>query len=250
MNFHQEMDGPRLIDIHCHILYGVDDGAADARMTRQILELAWRGGVRAMIATPHFRPDRWQSTRQQRRNILEEVRQMARELDPAFHVYPGSEIFYRDGITEALESGEAEPLADSRYVLVEFFPDAPYRYLCQGLQHLRLAGWQPILAHWERYECLLQSPERLEELTEGGVKIQTNAGAVLGSRGRRVKHLIRRLLARGQIDYVATDCHGSRNRPPQLKSAYEYIRDRIGEEVARRVCVENPGRILNTTRQE
>ncbi len=250
MNFHQETDGPRLIDIHSHILYGVDDGAADARMARQMLELAWRDGVGAMIATPHFRPDWWQSTRQQRWHILEEVRRMARKLDPTFRIYPGSEIFYQDGIAEALESGDAEPLADSRYVLVEFFPDVPYRYLHRGLQNLRLAGWRPILAHWERYDCLLQSLERLEELAEGGVEIQTNAGAVLGSRGRRVKHLIRRLLSQGQIDYVSTDCHGSRNRPPQLKSAYEYIRDRIGEEVARRVCVENPGRILNTTKKE
>ena len=235
---------PGLIDIHCHILFGVDDGARNVHITRKMLEMAYADGIRAMIATPHYRPERWPVSWEQRELALAKVQRLAQDLDPNFRIYPGNEIFYQEKIGERLAAGEVDTLADSRYILVEFHPDAPYEYLWQGLQGLQMEGYRVILAHWERYDCLIREPERLETLAGSGVGIQSNADAVLGGQGRGVKKLIREMLEDGLVDYVATDCHGIRGRLPQLRCAYEYIRKKIGEDTARKVCVENPQRIL------
>ena len=240
---------PGLMDIHCHILYGVDDGARNVRVTRKMLEMAWEDGIRAMIATPHYRPDRWPVSWEQREAALAKTRRLAQELDPDFRIYTGNEIFYREDAAARLAEGAAATLADSRYVLVEFHPQDSYEYLRQGLQSLRMEGYEVILAHWERYECLLQEPERLEELAGSGIGIQSNADAVLGDRGRAVKKRTRDMLEAGLVPYVATDCHGIQGRTPQLRGAYEYIRKKVGEETAYRVCVENPRKIIESASQ-
>lgn len=240
---------PGLIDIHCHILFGVDDGARNARVTRKMLELAYEDGIRAMIATPHYRPDRWRISREQLELTLGKVQLLARDLDPEFRIYPGNEIFYREGIEKRLAEDKIWTMAGSTCVLVEFHPDDSYEYLHQGLQSLQMAGYETILAHWERYDCLRRDPERLEVLAGSGVGIQSNADAVLGGQGRAVKKLVREMLEAGLVDYVATDSHSMDRRPPQLKKAYDYIQKKSGREIAERVCVINPQRILQRAKK-
>ena len=240
---------PGLIDIHCHLLFGVDDGARNVRVTRKMLEMAYQDGIRAMIATPHWRPDRWRIPPEQMEETLAKVQRLAQDLDPDFRIYSGNEIFYREGAEQRLARGEIWTLADSAWVLVEFHPDAPYEYLREGLSRLRMAGYQVILAHWERYDCLRRDPDRLATLAGSGVGIQSNADAVLGGQGRAVKKLLREMLEAGLVDYVATDSHGVERRPPQLRKAYEYIRKKIGPDTAERVCRKNPERILGSAKK-
>ena len=232
------------LDIHNHIMFGLDDGAENIRETRKMLEMAYEDGIRAIIATPHYRPERWAVSPEQTEWVFQKVQRLAKRIDSTFQIYPGNEIFYRDETAELLAKGKIRTLAKSRYLLVEFHPDAPYEYMRQGLQTLCLAGYQVILAHWERYDCLKEEPDRLEGLAQGGVLIQSNVVAILGKQGRAVKKMLREMIQDGFVDFVATDSHDLRKRPPQLSPAYDYIRKKIGEETAYQLCVENPRSVI------
>ena len=165
------------IDIHAHILPGVDDGAADWAEAEAMLQEAERQGIRCIIATPHYRPG-------QNRDVLagmaEKLTQMARKIRPDMLVCLGQEVLYFEGLEKALRKGEVLPLAGSRYVLVEFAPSDPWRKLERAVRQLIQAGYIPVIAHWERYGCLYEQG-RLEELIRTGALIQMNYHSLEGS---------------------------------------------------------------------
>ena len=233
-----------MIDTHSHIVFGMDDGARNKRDTRKMLEHAYADGIRAIIATPHYRLERWNFQTEGFRSALEETRAIASEISPDLRIYPGNEIYYRDEIPFLLREKKIFTLAGSRYVLVEFHPSQPAAYIRQALQRLQMEGYLVILAHVERYTELTGDFDSLENLTELGIYLQVNASTLLGDQGRSLQKLTKKLLKKGMITLVASDSHDVRRRPPELAECFHYIRKKAGFSMAEKLCKVHPMKII------
>ena len=144
------------VEMHCHILPGIDDGAEDMKQSLQMLHIAMEHEIVGAIVTPHG------SARDASRERTEKIRKLCRifrakaeqQFDVIFPVFPGQEILYSSDTRRLLDEGKLLTLADTRYVLVEFMPEVPYSTLFAAVRELRMAGYVPILAHVERYHVL------------------------------------------------------------------------------------------------
>ena len=154
-----------MIDIHSHILPGLDDGAGDMNESIRMLRLARKQGITQVVATPHYSHSFQNTSPDQIRSLCREVQEAARrQLKAEIRVWPGQEIMYDGDVLDLLERGGILTIADSRYVLTEFLPSAPYSYIQGAVRELSLAGYKPILAHAERY-LYLREKDRLDEIS-------------------------------------------------------------------------------------
>ncbi|MGN0485189.1 MAG: CpsB/CapC family capsule biosynthesis tyrosine phosphatase [Lachnospiraceae bacterium] len=238
-----------IIDIHAHILPGIDDGARNWEESRRMLETAYRQGIRHIIATPHY----------SRKGLLDGIRELAGQLQkeagkiaPDFFTYLGQETYYHDELVQHLKEGQGLTLAGSRYVLVEFDPQAPYLQLLQGVRQLTLARYIPVLAHVERYQCLRsdgrsdgRSDSRMEELAKYGCRMQMNFSS-LESKGlldREVKWCRKQVLDR-KIHYLGTDMHQMEYRKPDIQAAVSWMKTHISKREAAALLWKNSEIIL------
>lgn len=233
------------VDVHSHILWGVDDGAKDKEMTQKMLEMAYKQGIRTMLATPHSYPNTPKNNNVGLQELVDEVNTMAQRIDRDFHIYPGNEILYRESIIEELENNRVFTLADSQYVLVEFLPGEHYSRILHGVQKLVEYGYCPIIAHIERVHTLLENIKHIEELMESGAYMQVNAGSLLGSIFHKKTRYLYRLVAEGYIHFLGSDCHNTHSRPPVMEQAVAKLKKRVPQEVLKDLLYRNPESLLH-----
>ena len=236
------------IDIHTHVLPGVDDGAKDWDICMKMLLQSAKNGVERIVATPHYLP--WQKNAGA--DTIRDLCCKARERLQSEHgitldIYPGNEIYYSIGVVEKLKKGEVLTLADSRYVLVEFQTAGPYQELCRAVRELRDGGYTPIIAHVERYQCLERS-ERIEELKEMGALMQMNVdtlgGGFLQKEGRRAKQCLKN----GVIDFLASDMHDLERRSPISGEKLQWVYKKLDSKYQRELLGGNAEKILAGTK--
>lgn len=234
-----------LVDIHCHILPGVDDGSHSKSQSWRMMDLAWENGIRALIATPHYMPEGGHPSPETLRELAEELREYAQIRQYDMEIYEGNEIYYHQDAAELLTQGKILTLAGSRYVLVEFSPADDARYIRNALAELQGAGYEPILAHAERYRSLCRKPyDRIEDLREMGVLIQVNAAAVEGKMGPEEKKTVHSLLKRQWVDFVATDAHSDRRRSHEIGDCIRILQRKYPAEYVESILGGNAGKIL------
>lgn len=205
------------IDIHCHILPGVDDGSDSRETSMQMLRIAASEGITSMIATPHYQTRRFFTPADMIRAKLAELQREADAEQLGLTLYAGTEIYYREGVESELASGRLLTMNDTDRVLVEFSPMEDFRYIRDAMERLRGEGYVPILAHVERFACMMEDESRAGYLRRIGCEIQTNAGSVAGAFGLRVKGYLKHLLRAEQIDYIGTDAHNTAGRAPMIQ---------------------------------
>lgn len=237
------------IDCHCHILPGIDDGAKNLRETQKMLELAYAEGIDTMIATSHFRPNVWPVSNEQYTEAFLEAEKIAKEIDPAFQLIPGNEIFCEEGFMYSLTAGECQTLPN-HYVLVEFPYQVERDVMLRSLEILQSHNYQPILAHVERYDCLVKNKKQIAHLREQGVLIQVNTDSLTGENGFWVRCFTRRLLKAEQIDLLGTDCHNTRNRPPRYRNCADYVRRHCRPAYAQALLHQNPNMVVKALSKE
>ncbi len=228
------------IDIHAHILPGVDDGARDWNEADRLLSLSYDQGVRHIIATPHFKID--QDTKLLR-HLSMELELRANAISENYHISLGQEIMYFESVLDYLDSGKALTLAGSRYVLVEFEPSASFHKIKRAVRQLVQASYLPVIAHVERCVSLVQD-ERAGELAGYGAYLQMNAGSLAGGWLDRRSRWCRKSLQKGLIHFLASDMHNMQNRAPNLNGAVSWIERHAGEETADQTARSNPGFVL------
>lgn len=236
------MEQKKIIDMHAHILPGVDDGAANLEESCRLLEKAVSQGIVGIIATPHDSRE-WKPAAL--RELAAEVEREFRRRCPDFSLYLGQEIFYHEEMPERLRAGELLTMADSRYVLVEFSTDVSYGSLHRGIRRLIGAGYLPVLAHLERYDCLRRE-ENFHDLEENGCLFQMNYASLQGSRFRPDVRWCRRQVLVGRIHYLGTDMHRMRYRPPEIDGAMAWAEGHVEETLLGEMTWENPMQILHT----
>ena len=223
------------IDMHCHILPSVDDGAKDVEEMKKMLKIAYKEGIRCIIATPHHHPRRGKESAEVLRKKAVILREAAHEID----AHLGTEIYFGQDILDKLQKKEVLTMNRRRFILVEFSPSDRFDYIRQSLQQLQMKGYEVILAHVERYQCLTEDLERVEQLQDMGVLLQVNAGSICGDNGRKIKKTVKTLMDHDMIFCVGTDAHSSGSRAPHMKKAAEYVQKKYGQEYMRRIFFSN-----------
>lgn len=234
-----------MIDLHCHILPGVDDGAQSLDEAVAMCRLAAADGCTAMVATPHQRRGAWWN------DDTEGLRAQAGALQEAvgsgLQVLLGGEVHAHPGVLDEiaqLPAGGLLTLAGSRYLLLEL---GPYQssHLAADLAHeIVIAGWRPVIAHPELIPWLAPDLGAVERLVALGAAVQVTAMSVTGDFGRRPQQDAMRLLDAGLVHFVASDSHGPHRRPPGLSRAFRAIALQWGEETAVRLTEDNPRAVI------
>jgi protein-tyrosine phosphatase len=234
-----------MIDLHAHILHGIDDGPETLEEAVEMCRLAAEDGIETIVATPHQRHGFWPNTdREALEALFEELRAAAGgkpELALGAEIRVDSELLRE---VDILPGGSLLPLAGSKYLLLEF-ASVPIGPDPRPLLHeLMVAGWRPILAHPERIPWLVDQPTLLGELVERGVLLQLTAGSVIGELGRGPQECSFLLLDEGLAHFVASDAHDAHIRPPRLSEAFRAIAERWGEGRARQLIDQNPRAVV------
>lgn len=236
----REQNPPR-IDVHTHILPGVDDGARDMDEACELLKAAAEQGVTAVIATPHYH----RSQSPEGLSTLKEALEVhVREGLPFFDIYLGQETYYHEGLVEHLKQGKALTMAGSRYVLVEFDPGVPYTTLFRGIRQLLLAGYTPILAHMERYACL-RNEAHLVDLMGSGCKFQMNYESLDGPFFQKEVRWCRKQVLEGRIHLLGSDMHRTDFRPPKLTGALRWLEKYVDVHELDRLTHENARKMID-----
>lgn len=236
-----------MIDIHAHIIPGLDDGSQDMGTSIFMAETSERSGVSAIIATPHCnqigRFENYMSD-----DILvraDELRdELARErID--LDIGLGMEIFCTRDVPRLLKEKKLLTLNGSRYVLVEFDFEIDVARMENMLYSILDSGYVPIIAHPERYFDLQTKPEIVDEWMSNGIGTQINKGSLFGRFGRGAYAFSHILLENGLVSCIASDAHGAEIRTTDMSEAYDFISVEYSEDEAELYMVENPRRIFN-----
>ena len=210
-----------MIDIHNHILYGVDDGSKDLDMSLAMLKEEMEQGVTTIYLTPHQNQQTLTGPllKERYQSFLEELKEKGIDMDLRL----GAEIYYYPGLKQDLLSGKALTMDESKYVLVEFSTRTETN-VSEIVYELVMAGFTPIIAHIERYPYLKK--EDYFDIKEAGGLIQINSSSFshFSSRG-----LIKYLLKNGLVDYVATDAHDNSKRKVDFSFVHSYIKKKYPE---------------------
>ena len=233
------------IDMHHHLIYGVDDGAKTFEGTQKMARQAMENQVDAIITTPHITPGVEPFPYDAYLEHLEETRQwMAQEGIP-ITLYTGSEILYTHNTVYQLNEGKVPSLAGTRYLLLEFSPDDTFKYLLDAGISVAGLGYLPIFAHVERYECL-KRPDQIYKLRrECGAQIQVNARTVIRKLGFFKQRFITRIIKDELVDYISTDSHDLPGRENHMAEAFDTLSAEFGLDLATALTSGNAKKILD-----
>lgn len=235
-----------MIDIHAHILPGLDDGADSPETALMMAYAAVESGVTAIIATPHCNQrglyENYASPELAGR--LERLRGEIAAAGIPLELYPGMEVFGTRDVPRLLREGKLLTLNGSRYLLIEFaFREDPL-YMDRLVHALLDDGVIPIVAHPERYVHLQDIPDILYDWVCDGIGVQINKGSLFGKFGRHAQQLAMALLWNDLVSCVASDAHGAEMRTTEMADAQDFLTMEFSAGLAERLLTENPRRIL------
>lgn len=235
-----------MIDIHTHILPGLDDGARDLEDALAMAQIAVESGVHTMAATSHANVGGFfrEYSVQHYMEKLDFFRNALRREGIPLTVLSGMEIFTTEEVPDLIRAGELISLNESPYFLMEF----PFRIEQEEMNRLIDRVMEndviPVIAHPERYECVQESARDLFYWMEEGCLVQINRGSVFGKFGRRAKQCVDRLLDRRMVTCIASDAHKPYERTTFMADIKEYMERIYSPEYSRELLYENPLRIL------
>jgi protein-tyrosine phosphatase len=235
-----------MIDLHCHLLHGVDDGPDSLMESLDLCRIAVADGIRRAIVTPHIHPGRWENTRN---SIEAGCKNLQLELDR--HDIPlqlgfAAEVRVTDQLIQLVARNQIPFYGEVdgyEVMLLEF----PHSHLVPGskklIDWLLQRGIRPLIAHPERNKQVMQDVSQLQPFIDSGCWLQVTAGSVIGHFGEKPRSIAQQLLRDDRVTVLASDGHNSGARPPALSVAFDYIAEQYGLERARRLMLVTPEKI-------
>lgn len=228
-----------MIDLHCHLLPYVDDGAHDLDEAKALLQIEAEQGVKRICLTPHLREGMFETPDETIQKQFERLLPTAKTL--GLELSLSREYHFDRLFLEKLREGSILPIGD-RVILTEFSAMHSGEQMLGAVNMIKAFGYTPLIAHAERYPAT--DIRLVKELRDKGALIQLNADAVLGEDGRYLKRLAWNLLKEGLTDLIASDAHSREERPPRLRECRQRLAKKLGEEQAERLLTVKPLRII------
>lgn len=236
-----------MIDLHCHYLPGIDDGAQTLEESLDLARAAVAAGITAAVMTPHVHPGRYENTAPSIIKLCAAFRQVLKHKGIPLEVYPGGEVRISSDILDMIDRGEIPFLGEMdgyRIMLLEF----PHSNILFGAD--KLVSWllarrvRPLIAHPERNKEVMKNVEKIRPFVEMGAMLQLTGASVAGLFGKPALQCALELIEREWATVVATDAHNLQHRPPNLDIARQALVEIGGEDFARRLTETIPARIV------
>lgn len=234
-----------MLDLHCHMLPAIDDGATDLSMALEMARIAWDDGIRTVACTPHIYPGMYENTQAGIRSAIAEFQPHLEAAGLPLRLVVGADVHLDPSLVQGLAEGRIPTLAGSRYLLLE--PPhhvAPPRFE-DSVFRLMVAGYVPVITHPERLRWIEDAYDVFGRLVRAGAWMQVTAGALTGRYGKRPLYWGERMLDEGLVHLLATDAHHPRRRPPLLGEGREAAARRVGEEEAGHLVLTRPQAIVD-----
>lgn len=235
---------PGFFEVHCHILPNVDDGPESMEESIRMLELYYRDGVRTIYVTPHFRKNMFEPSPKKVKEQYVKLKEEAAQIGDGIKLLLGCEFHATMDMLEMLESRECLTMGSSSSVLLEFSALSEFAFIRERCYSLLSHGYDPIVAHAERYSVLAKDITKIEELVEMGVYIQINAESILGKEGFMMKRFCKKMMDRNLIHFIGSDAHDCKKRKPLLGECAEYVRKKMGVSYMRKLLIDNPEELI------
>lgn len=234
-----------MIDLHAHILPGIDDGSPDLETSLAMAAIAQADGITHMACTPHIVPGVYNNSGP---DILAAVVMLQQQIDHAgleLKLFPGADVHIAPNLVEGFGSGQVPTLNWSRYFLFEPTHHILPPRIEELAKRLLDAGYVPIITHPERLTWIASHYDVIERLNDIGCLIQLTADSILGKFGKTAQYYSDKLLDEGRVDIIATDAHGTTRRAPHLSAARDRIAERLGEQEATAMVRGRPAAIVS-----
>ena len=236
-----------MVDIHSHILPGIDDGSPDIFETLKMADMSVKSGVTKMVATPHCNiPGRYRNYFDENYiKLFDHVRDVFEREGVMLELLPGMEVFVTEDVPKLIKDGKIMPINKSHYVLIEFdFNEDPdfVRYM---IDRIKDVSAKPLIAHAERYRFIQRHPEMLREWKNDKIVVQMNKGSFKGRFGKGAEEIAYMALNENLVDVISSDTHGSVRRTPVMDDVFFELSLDYDENYLKVLFDENPGRICS-----
>lgn len=234
-----------MIDLHCHMLPGIDDGAVDEADALAMARIAVDDGIQITACTPHIYPGMYENTGPGILEAVERFRQLLARHDIPLQLSHGADVHLAPDLVSGLKSGRILTLGGSRYFLFEppHFVAPPK--LEETVFDIMASGYHPVLTHPERLSWIESHYPVMQRIAHAGCWMQLTAGSITGRFGPRPKYWSERMLDEGLVHIVASDAHNVRKRSPQMAHARDLVAERLGEQAALDMVLTRPRAILD-----
>lgn len=239
-----------MLDLHCHMLPGIDDGAPDLATALGMARMAYDDGIRTVACTPHIYPGMYENTAAGIRAAIADFQAKLDEAGIELTLVEGADVHLDTDLAGAIRADRVPTLAGSRYLLLE----PPHHVAPPGFElrvfELMAAGITPVITHPERLSWVEDHYDLFLRLVDRGAWMQVTAGALTGRHGRRPKYWGDRFVGEGKTHLIATDAHDTRRRPPLLAEGREAAAAMVGREEADHLVVTRPAGIVANAAQD
>jgi protein-tyrosine phosphatase len=220
-----------VIDLHCHIIPGVDDGAQSLSDSINMARNAVEQGIHTIVATPHHRNNSYENKKSDIINRVEELNRALVEEKINLRVLPGQEVRVHGEMLEGYRFGEILSVNYTPYVLVEFPSNHVPRYTTKLFYDLQMSGLIPVIVHPERNQEIIGRPDILFQLVEKGALTQVTAASLCGGFGKRIKNFSLQLVEANLTHFIASDAHNITSRSFKMREAFDVIERKYGIEM-------------------
>lgn len=233
-----------MIDLHSHILPGLDDGSKNIEETIEMARISVSEGINKIVATPHHRKPRYLTKKEDVLGKTIYINSILKQKNIDLKIYTGMEIRMSRDIPEKLRNDELLSLNESKYILIELPFKEELDYTEDVLHEIKILGYIPVIAHPERYQVVMNDPNYVKKLIEDGCLIQINSNSLTGQFGTECKQVAEILVKHRMVHLVSTDSHSSRNRSPRVKYGIERMK-KISDENYVESIISNAHKVFN-----
>ncbi len=234
-----------MIDIHTHILPGLDDGAQNVGQSIEIIKQAINQGITDIIATPHYNKGALNPSIDEVKAAIIELKRELELSKIEINIFLGNEINLHGDIARLLNKSKFLSLASSKYVLIEVDDNELNKEIVNSLYEIKLMGYVPIIAHFERCILAYKDLNLLKSILSEGVLLQINSSSIISNENNTQMKFAKFLLENRLVSFIASDCHNTSTRKPNLDVCYNYVKSKYGLKYAEKLFIINPKKIID-----
>lgn len=240
------------VDIHSHILYGIDDGSKSLEESIEIIKEHIKMGFTDIAVTPHYiENSKYITNNEEKENILKTLKNELKKQNIKINLYIGNEVYINNNIEELLNQNEISTINNTKYLLIELPMQNKIKNISEIIYELRIKGIIPIIAHPERYEYVQKDINYVDKLIEEGALLQSNYASILGMYGEKSKKALKKLIKQNKILILSTDVHYPNSKIYfNMDKIRKKLSKLIGEEKLKELTTTNPKKIIKNEKLE